>query len=223
MSGDGASLRWHGEELRLRPDGSVHWPAGHALLVADPHLGKGAVFRARGIPVPSGDSRADLARLDRALDATGAERLLILGDLLHAREAREGHVDDALARWRSRHPDLEVVLVRGNHDRHAGPPDPALGVRVVEEPWSLAPFLLRHHPPEDGAVEGPSLAGHLHPVVRLHGPGRDRARLPCFWVRPRTLVLPAWGRFTGGHAVPVGPGDRVFVPVDGSVLEVEAG
>lgn len=225
MSAEGVLLSWHGEELRLRGDGSVHWPARDALLVADVHLGKGAVFRARGIPVPTGDSRADLARLDRALDTTGAGRLVVLGDLFHGRESRAPHVEEALAEWRARRPELDTVLVKGNHDRHAGAPDRALGVRLVEEPWPLGPFVLRHHPPEEEgrAAAPPALAGHLHPVARLRGPGGDRARPPCFWVRPSLLVLPAWGRFTGGYAVPVAPGDRIFVPVEGSVVEVEAG
>ena len=34
------------------------WPERRTLLVADLHLGKGAVFRARGVPVPSGSTAA---------------------------------------------------------------------------------------------------------------------------------------------------------------------
>jgi metallophosphoesterase superfamily enzyme len=44
--------------------------------------------------------------------------------------------------------------------------------------------------------------------------------VPCFWVRPRVLVLPGFGAFTGGAAVrPVG-GDRVYAVADGGVVEV---
>jgi uncharacterized protein len=29
----------------------------------------------------------------------------------------------------------------------------------------------------------------------------DTLRLPCFWLHGRVLTLPAFGEFTGGHAV----------------------
>ena len=35
--------------------------------------------------------------------------------------------------------DVDVVLVRGNHDERAGDPPPAWGVRVVAEPHPLPP------------------------------------------------------------------------------------
>lgn len=231
-----ASLRWNGEALRLRPDGALWWSGGETLFAADLHLGKGTAFRARGIPVPTGDTRSDLARLDRAVEETRAARVVLLGDLFHAPESRDARVERGLARWRAGRPTLEVTLVRGNHDHRAGDPDPGLGMEVVEAPAQLGPFELRHvPPPANGSATAPKrsrarppgarpvLAGHLHPVVRLRGPARDRARLPCFWVRPRTLVLPAFGSFTGGWSVPVARGDRIFVPVEGAVVEVGVG
>lgn len=231
-AGGAEGVAWNGEDLVLHPEGAVGWPREGTLFLADLHLGKGEVFRSRGVPVPTGDTREDVARLDRLVDRTGAGRVVILGDLFHGHESRAPYVEEALARWRHRRPGVDLLLVRGNHDRVAGDPHPSLGVRVEAGPVRMGPFELRHHPPDDpeaGALpsdppEGrPVLAGHLHPVVRLRGPGRDRARLPCFWLRPRTLVLPAWGRFTGGHAVPVRRGDRVFVAAGGSVVEVEVG
>ena len=73
-------------------------------------------------------------------------RLVVLGDFLHAAEARNPAVLAALARWRSRHAAVELVLVRGNHDSHAGDPPPALGFAIVDEPWHLGPFAACHHP-----------------------------------------------------------------------------
>src|SRR4029453_9621770 len=46
-----------------------------------------------------------------------------------------------------------------------------------------------------------TLAGHLHPAVTLHGRGGDSVRLPCFWIRERLVVLPAFGAFTGGASI----------------------
>lgn len=208
-----------GEPVALLPERALFWPRARALVIADAHLGKAAAFRAAAIAVPEAVTAADLARLDHALERTGAARLLVLGDLLHARAGRSPAVLEAVAAWRARRPTLELLLVRGNHDRGAGDPPPAWGVACVDEPYALPPFVLRHLPEPHPA--GYALAGHLHPAVALAGPGRQRERLPCFLLGPRVAVLPAFGGFTGAATVRPRPGERVFVVAGDSVVEVE--
>lgn len=206
-----------GEPVALLPERALYWPRGRALVIADAHLGKTAAFRAAAIAVPETPTAADLARLDLALDRTGAARLIVLGDMLHARAGRAPAVLDAVAAWRARRPGLELLLVRGNHDRGAGDPPPSWGVACVDEPCAMPPFALRHTPTPDPA--GYALAGHLHPAAALAGPGRQRERLPCFLVGPRLAVLPAFGSFTGAATVRPRPGERVFVVAGDSVVE----
>ena len=67
---------------------AVYWERARTLLVADPHFGKAAAFRAAGVLVPRGTTGETLSRLDAALDRTRAERIVFLGDFLHAREGR---------------------------------------------------------------------------------------------------------------------------------------
>ena len=212
-----ARFELEGEVLLLLPERALFWPRRGILVVADVHLGKAATFRAAGIPIPRGSTGDDLARLDRALARTAATALVFLGDLFHARAGRESPgMLEQLGRWRARWPDLDVLLVRGNHDVGAGDPPAELGFRCVNEPWDSAPFSLRHHPePADAYV----LAGHVHPAVRLGGPGGLRERLPAFVFGRRVGLLPAFGSFTGGGDVQPEPGDRVFVIADDEVLE----
>lgn len=208
-----------GETLHLLPERAAYWPRQGALLVADLHLGKAATFRAAGLPVPEGGTGADLARLEQALRRTGARRLILLGDLLHARDGRSSAVLAQVASWRAGRPELEVTLVRGNHDRGAGDPPAAWRFTCKGEPWALPPFVLRHHPHE--SADGYVLAGHLHPAVALRGAGRQRARPPCFWFGARVGVLPAFGGFTGGATIAPRPGDRVFALAGDEVVPVQ--
>jgi DNA ligase-associated metallophosphoesterase len=211
-----ALVTLEGETLALLAERALHWPRRGMLVVADLHLGKAATFRALGIPVPRGGSADDLARLDRALARTGAQELVILGDLFHARAGREAAGTVALiAGWRARWPDLAIRLVRGNHDVGAGDPPTELGIRCVDEPWDEPPFIMRHHPDE---AERYVLAGHVHPAVRLSGTGGLRERLPAFVFGARVGLLPAFGSFTGGGTVAPGPEDRAWVIADASVL-----
>lgn len=210
-----------GEELVLLPERAIHWPRRETLLVADPHFGKAATFRLAGLFVPRGTTESALARLDRMLDATGARRLVFLGDFLHAREGRSDEMLHAVATWRRRHAATEIVLVRGNHDRRAGDPPGSLEIECVDAPHVDAPFVLSHHP---RASEGHYvLSGHVHPCVRVRGRARQSHRLPCFWFGRETAVLPAFGEFTGCAEVGPVPGDRVFVVAENEVVAVGDG
>ncbi|HET7461976.1 MAG TPA: ligase-associated DNA damage response endonuclease PdeM [Longimicrobium sp.] len=207
-----------GERVVLLAEHALYRPAAGTLLVADPHWGKAAAFRAAGLAVPGGTTSEGLERLSRALDRTGARRLVILGDLFHARTARSAATLQAAAAWRARHPHLPVTLIRGNHDRHAGDPPPELAIEACEPPCHDPPFLYTHHPAPMDA--GYVLAGHVHPSVTLRGVGRQRERLPCFHFGPRVGLLPAFGAFTGTADVAVTPGDRVFVVAGERVIQV---
>ena len=207
-----------GEELQLLAERASYWGRASTLLVADPHFGKAATFRAAGIPVPRGTTADGLARLDALLARTGASRIVFLGDFLHAREGRAAATLDALRAWRDGHGDVEMLIVRGNRDRHAGDAPPELGIASINGPVVESPFVLAHHPAVSDA--GYVLAGHLHPSVDLTGPGRQHARRPCFWLGSAGAVLPAFGDFTGLWSVTPAVGDRVFVVAGSEVVEL---
>jgi uncharacterized protein len=214
-----AVIELMGEPCVLMPEGAIYI-AGHVtLLVADTHWGKTATFRARAIPIPEGSLLDDLARLSRALIRSGARRLVVLGDLLHARAGRDEHTLALISGWRAGHPELEMILVRGNHDRSAGDPPAEWRMQVVDEPLVVSPFLFQHTPVPDPL--GYVIAGHLHPGVELHGRGGQRLKLPCFWFGPEIAVLPAFGSFTGLYSVQPRTGDRIYVIAEGRVIQVE--
>jgi DNA ligase-associated metallophosphoesterase len=214
-----AEVRLGGEDVALLAERALFWPRAGTLVVADLHWGKAATFRAAGIPVPVGATSDDLARLDAALFRTCARRLVVLGDLFHAKAGRIASQTLAeLRRWRALRDELEIMLVRGNHDRHAGDPPDDLRINCVNAPAFVPPFVLRHEP--TASPEGYTLAGHLHPGIVLAGPALQRERLPCFWLTPRGAVLPAFGSFTGSASVVPEPEDRIYVVAGQEVIGV---
>jgi uncharacterized protein len=208
---DAIDLLLAGEPVRLLADRALFWPRQRRLLIADLHLGKGDTFRAAGIPVPSGGTASDLARLQALLASTAATSLWVLGDFLHAR--RFAAVDAAWHAFRDAHATLDITVVRGNHDRALDPG--RARVQVLDEGARESPFVFRHHPTEPAHPRDHVLCGHLHPVLRLPGEGRH----PMFWLQPQVTVLPAFSRFTGGHAVPPGQA-RGSVVCDGTSVLV---
>jgi uncharacterized protein len=219
------------EAVVFRPDRTAWLPSSNCLLVADVHLGKAARYRRLGVPVPEGSTQDSLARLSVALQQTRAVKLVVLGDLLHGPGCVTPPVQAAWQAFRSRHADLVIELVRGNHDRRAGDPPAEWGVQGVDEGQAGA-WRLLHEPPDecgDGRVMRakrvpcirlqPWLAGHVHPAVILQGRAGDRVRLPCFLARNAGALLPAFGAFTGGHAVALRSGEQAWALGPHGLLE----
>jgi DNA ligase-associated metallophosphoesterase len=215
------AIRIAGEPVELFAERALHWPRAQTLFVADVHLGKAAAFRAGGVPVPRGATAGDLARLASLVERTRAKRLVVLGDLLHAAAGRVAALDAAFRRWRVAHAALEVMLVRGNHDARAGDPPPAWGIAVVAEPHPLAPFVLCHEPRTPRT--GYALCGHVHPGVLITGNAYESARLPCFVIGQRRMLLPAFGRLTGLALVGASSPDTIIAIAGGSSHFAAAG
>ncbi|MGA0609539.1 ligase-associated DNA damage response endonuclease PdeM [Caldimonas sp. KR1-144] len=207
-----------GERLALLPHKAAWLPAHETLFVADVHVGKARSFRTLGVPVPHGTTSETLCALSALIEDKRARRVVFLGDFLHSAHAHAPATLQALSEWRARHRAVDLTLVRGNHDERAGDPPAGLGIETVDEPFALGALALCHHPRD--RLNGYVLAGHEHPCVSI-GNGIDRVRLPCFRFDERVGVLPAFGAFTGMHAVRREPQRRLFAVVEGErVIEL---
>ena len=205
----------HGETIQFFPDGAIFLPDHGALIVADVHLGKSATFRARGLPVPEGDTSRDLIRLATLVQQTQATRLIVAGDLFHAPAGITQEIEGVIQSFLDQL-DIPFHLVGGNHD-----------ARLKRFPCAISPVeshdigtLRIIHDPKDTTEDCLHLAGHWHPVVKIKDGGRRSLRLRCFLLRNRTLVLPSFGSFTGGAVIPLEPNDRAFVAIRENVIEL---
>ena len=128
-----------GEAVTLFADRALYWPRERTLFIADVHLGKTATFRAHGVPMPRGVTATDLARLTALIERSGATRVVVLGDLLHARAGRVAALDATVEAWRDTHREIAIVLIRGNHDAHAGDPPAAWAIDCRADPYAMPP------------------------------------------------------------------------------------
>jgi DNA ligase-associated metallophosphoesterase len=198
-------------------------PASRTLLVADLHLGKAATFRRAGIPVPEGSAQRDLERLAQLVRGHDVRRVVVLGDLFHAKGGCTPQVFAEFAALRARMADTAVVLVLGNHDRAVGRLPASLGIDACVPSLDEPPFHFVHEPATDVTASDRDLftvAGHLHPTVSIRSPSGDRLADRCFVAEPALLVLPAFGSFTGGHRVEPTEGMRLWIARDDGVVDV---
>lgn len=205
-----------GVSLALLPDGAVWWESALTLWLSDLHLGKAAHFRKHGVPIGSEPTLATVHRLRERIKQLKPQRVLMLGDLFHSDINREWEPFAGLCGEFSA---LEWVLVRGNHDLI---PDALLRESGIQQLDRLddGSFTFTHAPEDLAADFGFHVCGHIHPGIRLRGGGRQSLRLRCFHFAERQAVMPAYGAFTGMHAIDPARTDRVFALTGEAVIEV---
>jgi hypothetical protein len=160
------------EPVPGEPAATADLDGERALLVADYHAGIEAALRyERGVELADhGDERRE--RLCRLLDETGAERLVVLGDLAHGIGEPEGAEREELDALFDALDDREVsvTLAPGNHD---GGVAAAYADRLAVLPGEGARVgpvgLLHGHtwPARDLLSAEVLCIGHEHPTVRL--------------------------------------------------------
>ena len=204
-----------GETLVLHSERALWWPARRMLLLADVHFGKGAVLRRAGLAVPTGQTLADLARLDALITYYRPAQMVVLGDLVHGAAPPRAPWIASVVQWRTRHAAIAMRLIAGNHDRHFDAS--ALGFEVVGEALTAGPFSLRHAPCHIAGTY--VLAGHVHPGTTLRD-GWRRHRLPAFRFTDQCALLPAFGALTGLHDTPPRSGERIVAVTPAGLLDL---
>ena len=178
-----------GAALTALPSGALHWPAQALLVVSDLHLGKSArQARHGGAQLPPYETRATLERLQADLEATGARRVICLGDSFDADGLDACLPEDDLLWLTGMMAGRDWTWIEGNHD-----PGPVALGGSHRESLRIGPLTFRH-------IAGPDTAevsGHYHPKAHLDLRGRRISR-PCFLLDAARLILPAYGAYTGG-------------------------
>jgi uncharacterized protein len=222
--------RIKGQQLWLSPDRCIFWEEEKALIVSDLHFGKTGHFRKSGIGVPQSVYREDLQRLLAQIQYFQPRQLLVVGDLFHSRENKELAL---FQRWRENFPDLDVCLIKGNHDILKDEWYLAAGIALSPERLQIGEFIFIHDITDALTADEDtdtadcrlstttacySFSGHIHPGIRINGLGKQSLRFPCFYFGEEYAVLPAFSRFTGMASIYPSPGENVFaiLPPSGS-------
>ena len=204
------------QKLVLLPDGAVFWRDAAALWLSDLHLGKAAHFRKHGVPIGSEPTLGTLHRLREQLKALKPERVWLLGDLFHSDVNREWEPFAGLC---AEFDHVAWTLVKGNHDLIPAALLRESGIDQVDR-LDQPPFTFTHDPADLQPDFGFHVCGHIHPGIRLRGGGRQALRLRCFHFSDAQAVMPAYGAFTGLHAIKPAKADRVFAMTGEAVVEV---
>ncbi len=203
---------FHVAGARVMPDLScaAWFPDLKTLAVADLHFEKGTSFARRGLHLPPYDTKATLDALADVRERFQPDRIIALGDSFHDGEG-PARLDEAdVAALRALTGSVEWIWIPGNHDAIITQGVDYLGGRVLSE-FREGGLVFRHEP----VGERGEVAGHLHPGAAIRQRGRH-IRRKCFVTNGASLVLPAFGAYTGSLNVC----DPAFFPVFGSGFRV---
>lgn len=190
-------ITWGKHTLLLTNKRALFWPAKKTLILSDLHLGKAAHFRRNGIPIPSQIHHKDLDILEKLLLHYQVERVIIVGDLIHANQNSE--VLD-FKEFLLRHKGIEFILIRGNHDRLVERKILNLGISAIYDCYELDGMQFVHEPTP---CEISQISGHIHPGVTVRLPTNKHFRLPAYVVSEDMIILPAFSQFTGLDTKPI--------------------
>lgn len=207
-----SSLQLCDQHLTLLPEKALWWAEARALVLCDVHLGKVNHFRKHGIQVPVTLIARQLELLEALLQQWQPQRLIIIGDLFHSALNNEWQL---FADLLHHYTQVEVVLVRGNHDSLPAYLLKASRIKAVST-YLLEPFLFVHEPEAHHAFY--VFSGHIHPGVSVSGGGRQKLTVPCFYFGKHYALLPAFGNFTGLQTIRVKKEDQVFAVTGNEVI-----
>ena len=211
-------------DIVLLPGRAAFLPQTSTVVCSDIHLGKAATFRHAGMPIPEGSAQHDLQRLTGIVQRYRAQRLLITGDLFHARSGCTQQVLDDFSAFceqvRLSH-NTDVVLVLGNHEQSLGKKfqPHEIGIKRCEEEIIEPPFHFIHDQTKQSEAQPNSftIAGHIHPTITIKGTSGDQLTSRCFVTSPNQLILPAFGSFTGGSRIKMNQASRVWLAGESDV------
>nr|WP_289847321.1 ligase-associated DNA damage response endonuclease PdeM [Alteromonas sp. C1M14] len=189
------AIQFGGQIALLDSRGILYFPAFDSLVVSDLHFEKASYLAAYANPVAQLDTRATLKRLAAVLGQYQPSEVICLGDSFHDAhgynrmlaedKANLAQLVTGCSRW---------CWVLGNHD-------PAIPVAAGGEQTMAVhrqDMVFQHEPENDETSF--QVVGHFHPKSHLTVASR-RYQGKCFVHNGHTLIMPAFGQYTGGLSI----------------------
>ena len=210
----------HEQTLWLSPARCIFWEEETALILSDLHFGKSGHFRKSGIGIPQNIFKEDLQKLFAQIAFFKPKILLIAGDMFHSSANKEV---DFFIKWRNDFPQLEIKLIRGNHDILTKQFYKEAKIEVVENKLVIKDFCFTHDIALSGNNENKhfTFSGHIHPGIKLNGSGNQSLMLHCFYFSKKYAILPAFSAFTGLAKIKPSASDHVFVLLKTQVMQLQ--
>jgi DNA ligase-associated metallophosphoesterase len=175
---------------------AIYLPQSSILIIGDLHLGKAMHFRKAGIFMPVESASKDYEILHSLILQLQPKEVYFLGDLFHSQHNSEWQ---QFSNFIKSYAYIAFTLIKGNHDILKKHFYEALHITVINKQLAIDNLIFSHEPLIEPPSDKINIAGHVHPGCAVRGPARQYLRLPCFYLKSNTFLLPAFGHLTGLH------------------------
>jgi hypothetical protein len=194
----------------------------NAMIASDFHLGYEGAMTKNGMFVPKVNLKRIIENLGKALAESGADRIIIVGDIKHDFSNIESdefnELYDLMNFLKQR--KVSPVLIKGNHDNFVERYSESFKLAVHDQEALIGDYLF-FHGDELPRIPKKSprmlIMGQEHPAISINGPVGKREKLRCFlygkYGKLPMLVLPATGYFSTGTDVNHEPKSQLLSPV----------
>lgn len=181
-------------EFHLLPMRALYWPHRQMVIIADLHLGR-VMPR---MPKIVENVQQTLLRVSEVLQHTNVNRLLFLGDVFHMRNTYHQELVGHFERWRATVAHVEMILVRGNHERAMGDPPRQLQLQCVDPGYEESGVTFLHEPRHSHSF---AMCAHLHPCLLVPTARAFATAVPCFVWNQEYLYMPAFEDTIPGRVI----------------------
>jgi putative SbcD/Mre11-related phosphoesterase len=194
----------------------------NSIVASDFHLGYEGAMVKNGMFVPKVNLKRIIENLDKAISKTGADRLIIVGDIKHDFSNIESDEFNELYDLMNflKRRKVSAVLIKGNHDNFVERYREPFKLLVHGQEAAIGDYLFFHGeelPKVPKKKPRMLIMGQEHPAISINRSVGKREKLRCFlygrYEKLPILVLPAMGYFSTGTDVNHEPKDQLLSPV----------
>ena len=194
-------IDFYGNKLSLDVSGVLFWPLKKIAIVSDLHLEKSSYLAKRGNFLPPYESFETLKKLRNVLKKKNIKQLILLGDVFHDNYGYERLENSARDLFNKIIIQYNARFILGNHDKNINIPN----LKTLKK-LKINNINLTHQLTQNLSIE---ITGHYHPKVVLLIQGNKISK-SCFIVSGKKIILPAFGKFTGGLSVESNTFDKIL-------------
>lgn len=188
-------ITFHKEILFLDVTGVLYWPRKKTIIVADLHLEKSSFFASQGKFLPPYDSLETLTIFKKKLDQVNIKKVILLGDVFHDNDGYDRLDKKTKNIFNAIINKYEIIFVIGNHDKSISIPQ----IKTLKN-YNHEGISFSHYPFYSSGKNKVEIFGHFHPKITIKVRGKNISK-KCFVIDERKILLPAFGKFTGGMDV----------------------
>jgi len=194
----------------------------NAIVIADPHLGYEGVMAKRGVLIPKVNLKSICKIVESALTLTKAKTVIVDGDIKNEFSTVDEEEFNELYDFINfmKEMNVEVVLIKGNHDNFVERYGDSLGLKIYRQEACIKGYLFFHGEELPRGLDRDTkllIMGHEHPAIAIYNKAGKREKLRCFlygtFKRKKLLVLPAINYFASGTDINAVPEEELLAPI----------